>query len=60
MFNMTLGIIVMSLCIPGIWLMTKHTTKTLLENPENKLSKEKLTIDHLGSDIHYRHVVCSD
>ena len=44
MFNITLGIIVMSLCIPGIWLMTKHTTKTLLENPENKLSKEKLTL----------------
>lgn len=44
MFNINLWIIVVSLCIPGIWLMTKHTTKTLLENPENKLSKEKLTL----------------
>ena len=44
MFNINLSIIIMSLCIPGIWLMTKHTTKTLLENPENKWSKEKITL----------------
>ena len=43
MFNIGLLMIVITLCIPGIWLMTKHTTKTLLENPENTLSKEKLT-----------------
>jgi hypothetical protein len=44
MFNMALWIIIISLCIPGIWLMTKHTTNTLLENPENKLSEEKLSL----------------
>lgn len=44
MFNIGLLMIVFTLCIPGIWLMTKHTTKTLLENPENTLSKEKLTL----------------
>jgi hypothetical protein len=44
MFNLSLLMIVIILCIPGIWLMTKHTTKTLLENPENTLSKEKLTL----------------
>jgi uncharacterized protein YneF (UPF0154 family) len=43
MFNIGLLIIVITLCIPGIWLMTKHTTKTLLDNPQNTLSKEKLT-----------------
>ena len=44
MFNIGLLMIVIILCIPGILLMTKHTTKTLLENPENTLSKEKLTL----------------
>ena len=44
MFNTGLLMIVIILCIPGILLMTKHTAKTLLENPENTLSKEKLTL----------------
>lgn len=42
MHNIILGLILFSLCLPGICLMSKFTVGNLFNKPDNKLSKQAL------------------
>jgi len=39
-----LALMLVSLCIPGIWLMSKFTASDLFDNSDNKISKQSLFI----------------
>ncbi|GIN62587.1 membrane protein [Robertmurraya siralis] len=42
MYHFNLALILIVLCIPGIWLMSKHTASDLFNKPDNQLSKQTL------------------
>ncbi|OMF99013.1 hypothetical protein BK146_10140 [Paenibacillus sp. FSL R7-0333] len=44
MHSFLLALILISLCLPGIWLMSQFTTNDLVDKPDNRLSRHTLFI----------------